>query len=392
MTAGSGGEAVERPRRWARDCLGRDRFDGHDPDAQAMPADVVAEAPRSMRQFVRQHRRAVTLLLAVVLLGAAAVVLLPQLAGLGHTLRRVRQGDKAWLGVGVACEAVSIGGYISIFRTVFCCEEARIGWRESAQITLAGLVATKLFSAAGAGGVALTVWALRAAGLSGRTIARRLTAMEVLLYSVYMGALVVVGAGLRLGVLDGPRPFALTVLPALFGAAVIALAIAMWLLPADIERRLAGGRRSHAKRLRARLATVPATIREGIVTALRLLAHPRPGLLGAVAYWGFDMAVLWASFHAFGSAPAIPVVIMGYFVGQLGNTLPIPGGVGGVEGGMIGAFIGFGVSGGLAVLAVLTYRLISYWLPLIPGAIEYFRLRGTVGTWRSAAPPAAGSG
>jgi uncharacterized protein (TIRG00374 family) len=73
---------------------------------------------------------------------------------------------------------------------------------------------------------------------------------------------------------------------------------------------------------------------------------------------------------------------MGYFVGMLGNLLPLPGGVGGVDGGMIGAFIGFGVDDGLAVVAVLTYRAFAFWLPTIPGAIAFFQLRRTVARWR----------
>ena len=73
---------------------------------------------------------------------------------------------------------------------------------------------------------------------------------------------------------------------------------------------------------------------------------------------------------------------MAYFVGMLGNLLPLPGGVGGVDGGMIGALIAFGVDGGLAVVAVLTYRAFAFWLPTIPGAIAYFQLRRTVARWR----------
>jgi uncharacterized protein (TIRG00374 family) len=73
---------------------------------------------------------------------------------------------------------------------------------------------------------------------------------------------------------------------------------------------------------------------------------------------------------------------MGYYVGTLANTLLLPGGIGGVEGGMIGAFLAFGVNGSLAVLAVLGYRTISYWLPTAPGAIAYLRLRHAVGEWR----------
>ena len=74
---------------------------------------------------------------------------------------------------------------------------------------------------------------------------------------------------------------------------------------------------------------------------------------------------------------------MGYFVGMLGNTLPLPGGIGGVDGGMIGAFIALDVSGGLAVVAVLVYRIFSFWLPTIPGAIAYLQLRRTVQRWRT---------
>jgi uncharacterized protein (TIRG00374 family) len=69
-------------------------------------------------------------------------------------------------------------------------------------------------------------------------------------------------------------------------------------------------------------------------------------------------------------------------VGQLANVLPLPGGIGGVEGGMIGAFVAFGEPASAAVVAVLTYRAISYWLPLLPGAIAYFQLRRTVSGWR----------
>jgi uncharacterized protein (TIRG00374 family) len=117
-----------------------------------------------------------------------------------------------------------------------------------------------------------------------------------------------------------------------------------------------------------------------------MLRSPRPGLLGAIGYWGFDIATLWAAFHAFGAAPPVAVVVMAYFVGMLANAIPIPGGVGGVEGGMIGAFIALGVDGSAAIVAVLAYRAISYWLPMIPGTAAYFQLRRTVGRWRGSKP------
>jgi uncharacterized protein (TIRG00374 family) len=115
------------------------------------------------------------------------------------------------------------------------------------------------------------------------------------------------------------------------------------------------------------------------VEALDMVRRRDPSLLGALAYWGFDIAVLWAAFRAFGHSPPGAVIVMAYYVGTLGNALPLPGGIGGVEGGMIAAFIAFGVSGHLAVLAVLAYRTISYWLPTIPGAVAYLRLRHELG-------------
>jgi uncharacterized protein (TIRG00374 family) len=131
------------------------------------------------------------------------------------------------------------------------------------------------------------------------------------------------------------------------------------------------------------LLTVPATISAGVRIVVREVRDRDPAILGAVSYWGFNIAVLWASFRAFGDSPTLAVLVLGYFVGMLGNLLPLPGGVGGVDGGMIGAFIAFGsVDSGLVVVAVLTYRAFAFWLPTIPGAVAYFQLRRTVARWR----------
>jgi uncharacterized protein (TIRG00374 family) len=148
---------------------------------------------------------------------------------------------------------------------------------------------------------------------------------------------------------------------------------------------LAPTTRPRMRKLLGRLATVPAAMRDGMATSSGLLREANPGLLGAVAYWTFDIAALWASFRAFGAAPSIFAVIMGYYVGQLANAIPMPGGIGGVEGGMIGCFIALGVNGGAALIAVFAYRAISFWLPTIPGAIAYLQLRRRIAAWRDSA-------
>jgi hypothetical protein len=170
----------------------------------------------------------------------------------------------------------------------------------------------------------------------------------------------------------------------------IGFTLAMRAFPRGFEERMVGWRESptRAKRLVARLSTAPTAVRDGSGIALELIRH-EPGTLGAVAYWGFDIAALWASLHAFGAPPPFPAVVMAYFIGQLLNVIPLPGGIGGVEGGMIGSLIAFGAPGSLAVLGVLLYRLISFWLPTVPGAIAYLRLRRTVARWRSDDPTAA---
>jgi uncharacterized protein (TIRG00374 family) len=141
----------------------------------------------------------------------------------------------------------------------------------------------------------------------------------------------------------------------------------------------------------ARLATAPASLATGTRTAIDLIREGHWGVLGAVAWWGFDIATLWACFHAFGPAPPVGVVVMAYFLGMLGNLLPLPGGIGGVDGGMIGAFIAFGVSSDLAIVAVLAYRGFAFWLPTVPGAIAYLQLRRTVNRWAEEPRPARAS-
>lgn len=310
---------------------------------------------------------------------------LPQVAGLQDTWNRIEQGKPWWLVLCLVFETCAFLGYVTLFRTIFARGNPRIDLKVSYQINLAALAATRLFAAAGAGGIALTAWALRRSGMERRIVACRMVAFLAVLYSIYMLALVVVGFGLYLGVFPGPAPFAMTVVPAIFGAIVIGLFFAVALLPGDFERRIANWatHESRSGRIARRLAAAPASMASGIRTAIRLVRDREVGLLGAVAWWTFDMATLWAAFHAFGEAPPWPVVMLGYFVGLVANTLPVPGGIGGVEGGMIGAFAALGVNAGLAVVAVLTYRAFSFWLPTIPGVIAYFQLRKTVARWRA---------
>jgi len=337
-----------------------------------------------MPRVLLTRRRAIAFALFVLSALAFLYFVLPKLAGVGTTLHRLERGDTLWIAAGVLLEACSFAGYVLVFRAVFVRGADRIGWWESYEITMAGLAATRLFAAAGAGGIAVTVWALQRSGMSPRLVACRMVAFIVILYSVYVGSLLIAGIGLGSGLFPGGGPFAITWLPAILAGVMIAGAGAVTLLPQDIERRLYRWASGYGRRARwiARAVAVPALAASGVRTAIGLLRSRDPRLLGALAWWGFDICVLWATFHAFGKPPPFTVIWMAYFVGTLGNLLPLPGGLGGVEGGMIGAFAAFGVEFNLAVLAVLSYRAISFWLPTLPGAVAYIQLRRTVARWR----------
>jgi uncharacterized protein (TIRG00374 family) len=363
--------------------------DGSDPIGGALSHDAHEQMPR-----VRLTRgRVLASALFVISAVAFLYLVLPKVAGLHKTWDRLQQGDVWWLAVALVLEVLSFAGYVALFRAVFVQKTTRIDWRASYEITMAGLAATRLFASAGAGGIALTAWALRRSGMEPRIVACRMVAFMVLLYSVYMITLVIDGLGLYFGIWPGEASFAITVIPAIFGGVVIAMFLAVSLLPGDFDRLVArwttGGGRFGA--LARRLATLPNTAATGVRTALGLIRTRDPGLLGAIGWWGFDIATLWACFHAFGASPATGVVVIAYFVGMLGNVLPLPGGIGGVDGGMIGAFSACGIPVQTAIVSVLAYRAFAFWLPTLPGAVAYLQLRRTVNRWRAALPETAPS-
>jgi uncharacterized membrane protein YbhN (UPF0104 family) len=234
------------------------------------------------------------------------------------------------------------------------------------QITLGGTATTRLLPTAGAGGAALTLWALRRSGLSTRGATRTLLTFLVLLYSVFLGSIVVTGAIMAL---EG-QPLALTALPAVLATIGIALPLsAAWLRPAGSGKLSVGA------------SVLGGAVRDAIAHVRSFDAR----LLGGFAWWGFDMAVLWAMLHAFGSPPALQVVVLAYFLGQVGNTVPIPGAV---SGGLVGALLAFGVDADLAIVSVLAYRAIAIWVPAPVGLAALSALRRTIASWGREEAPA----
>jgi uncharacterized protein (TIRG00374 family) len=343
---------------------------------------MVADAEPS---FFADPKRLIQTGVAVVLLLVAIYVLVPKLFDLQDALGKIDQGDPVWIAIGVVFCVVMFAAYVALFRGVVGERVIHLNWSESYQITMAGLAATRLFSAGGAGGILLTYWALRKAGMERRQSVCRMVAFLVVLYSVYMLALVVFGVLLRTHVLSGEAPLSGTVIPAALAALAIAIGLAMAFVPDDFERRIERHTSGRFGKLAKKLATAPATFAQGTRTAIDFVRHPSAGALafgGAIGFWGANIAILWASFHAFDVSVPLGVVIQGFFLGMLANLIPFaPGGVGAVDAGMIGAFVLFGVPSADVFPAVLTYRVIAFWLPIPPGIVAFFQLRNTVNRW-----------
>ena len=341
------------------------------------PASRALEAP-SLRI---SRRRALVLVAAGVALVASVVFVLPTFADLPDTWERLTHGDARWLVLALGLEAVSFLGHIILFRAVGDDGRGRVGLRASTEITLAGHAATRLFASGGAGGVALTAWALRRSGMERADVAARMTTFLVLLYAVYMAALVLGGVGLFAGVLPGTAPLALTLVPAAFGAAVIAIALTLPRLSDFLERARQRGHRI------GRIAPAARGVGDGVRDAVRMARRADAGLLGALLWWAGDVAVLWACFEAFGESPALAVVVMAYFIGMLANLLPLPGG----SAASTAAWSPFSWRSApiprLAVVAVLAYRGFACWLPIIPGAAAWITLRRTVAGWQRTPAP-----
>jgi uncharacterized protein (TIRG00374 family) len=349
------------------------------------PAAHVVDDDEEAPKFSMTGRRTALFVLFVLAALAFLYFVLPQLGDVKDTWGRLNEGEPGWLAVAAAMQVASMVCYMVVFQDIHVPPGFPIKLKETYQITMASLAATRLFAAGGAGGVALTAWALRRAGLPRKDVATRMIAFLVLTYAVYMLALIICGFGLRWGVFPGNAPFALTIVPAYIAIVAFLIFFAIAFLPADLERRItgyqAGG--SRASKLLAAAATGPARLGDGVRFAIHSIRHPDLALLGTIGWWGFNIGVLYACFEAFGHAPPIAVIIEAYFVGMLGNLLPLPGGIGGVDAGMYGVFVAFDVPGSLALISVLTYRLFAFWLPSLPGAVAYFQLRRTVARWRT---------
>lgn len=314
----------------------------------------------------RRLGKRLALAVGLVVVIVAVVVLLPGLAGLRHRFDHARP---SWLVLAGVLKVLSGICYIAVFRAVFC---RRMPWRLSGEIGMAELGANALLPTGGAGGLAFGAWALARGGMDTSRIARRTVAFFLLTSAANVSALILVGAGLASGLLPGHTSYLGSVLPA--AVAALALTLVLASPAAMIARRKRLERSGRGESKRARLLGVLA---DGVNESVELLREHDPWLvLGAIGYLTFDIMMVWACFHAFGSAPYLSIIWIAYLIGELGGLIPVPGGIGGVDLGLVGMLALYGVPLAAATAAVLAYRALALWIPALLGSLAFLGLRG----------------
>jgi uncharacterized protein (TIRG00374 family) len=327
-------------------------------------------------ELAAQSRRLRNSLISLAVFFALVVLLLLAVPGLRTAAERISDANPDWVLAAIGLELLSCVGYMVLFDLVF----GRIGRRLVTRLSLSELAVNSVVSVSGLAGLALGAWVLRQKGISVERIARRSVLIFVLTSAVSAAAVVVIGVPMWVGLLPGSRNPLLTLLPAGVAAAAIAATIA--------AARWAGRRADSLGRRDSRSAVALVAISGGVETALQEIRCHDWRLLGAVGYWLFDALTLFAALAAFGHVASFWAVAMAYLVGMIANSLPIPGGFGAVEGGLVGMLDLFDVApGSTVVAAVVVYRAVSLWVPALTGSVAFLLLRREIA--RPAMAPAS---
>ncbi len=310
-------------------------------------------------------RRGVTVtLLVLAVVGALAAV--PDLRPVASEISDM---NPALVAAAIVLELASCLSFVLIFRVFFSPLEPRAA-RELAWVQMGS---GALIPGGGAGSLAVGGWLLHLAGMPTRQIVQRSSGLFFLTSAINVGGLGAAGLVLLLGIGDGPHDALRAGLPVLVAAGAIVLVLAM----VPVSRRFS---RDH------RRAGWIEDIGVGIPAARRALLHPSWRLSGAIGYLFFDIAVLWVTLAAVGPLPPVAPLVIAYLVGYLANAIPVPGGVGVLDAGLVGALAIYGLPLTHAAAAILVYHAIAFWIPALGGAAAYLPLRRRLPTTTPSTP------
>jgi uncharacterized membrane protein YbhN (UPF0104 family) len=301
-------------------------------------------------------------LITLVLGLALAVGLLLAVPGLNGVAKVLSNMKAEWVVAAVLLEVLSCASYVVAFLQVFERAPLRLG----ARVALSEEAFGAAVSLGGVGSVAVGAWLLVERGAPAGRVAQRSAVLFLYTSAINVVTLILAGLGLFLG-LPGPRNPLLSILPAAVGAVVLVLFL---LLPRYVDRIVA---RLDEGRLQELLTGTAASVRD----TRRLMFHPDWRIVGAIGYLWFDIAVLFACFAAAGQTPPLAPLVLAYQIGYLSNFIPIPGGIGVLDGSLIGMLVLYGAGGTVATAATLAYHAISLWVPAVWGTIAFILLQKT---------------
>lgn len=298
--------------------------------------------------------------LLAVLVGALIVAV----PGLRDVADHIADVDPGWIVLALLLEVGSCVGYVYAFRLVFWGFPRRLATR----IALSEMAFAAVLPVGGTGGIAIGAYVAKAKGVPLRVFIERSAVLFLLTSGVNAATLALAGLLVAAGVLTGPSPLTLGLIPGAVGVVGVAF---FWYLP-EMTRRLPA--RETAGRIVGWLRTSGRVVDD----TRREVRSPHRWLVGAVAYLWCDMAVLWVCFRAFGEALPVAVLSLAFIIGYLGNIIPVPGAIGVLDGGLIGALILYGADPASAAAAVLLYHTIDLWLPVLLGTVAFTRLRAEI--------------
>ena len=300
-------------------------------------------------------------LISLAVLIAMAVGLLLAVPSLNDVERSILHMPIYWVLIAIGLEVMSCVGYIVVFLLVFNRTPARFG----ARVALSELAFGAAVALGGAGSVAVGAWLLIERGARPGTVAERSAVLFLLTSGINVLTLALAGLGLWVGVLPGKDNVFLSLVPGAVGVVVFA---GFLMLPWIAERLI-------VDRFHGRVADWACAMAETIRATARLLFSFDWRLLGAIGYLWFDIAVLWVCFKALGRTPPLASLVLAYQIGYLSNLIPIPGGIGVLDGSLVGMFVLYGINDTLATSATIVYHAISLWVPATWGTISFLLLR-----------------
>ena len=326
----------------------------HDPAFQARRADVEQDEGKRLRNGI------VSLIILVILVGGLVFAV----PGLRDVADRLTDVDPEWIALAVVLEVLSCVGYVLAFRQVFF----RIPAVLAIRVALSEMAFGAVLPVGGAGGIAVGAWVAKSKGGSLRRFMERSAVLFLITSGVNAATLALAGLLVAAGVLHAPHHVTLGLVPGVIATGGLLL---FWFVPAMAARRALVEDAGRGVRWLHTTAAVVQAAKEEI-------RHPTWRLLGAVAYLWCDIAMLWVCFRAFGDAPPVGALTLAFLIGYLGNVVPVPGGIGALDGGLTAALVLYGAGPASAAAAVILYHAIVLWIPTLLGTIAFLRLRPTI--------------